>query len=231
MDRFPDTFRTDTDRGLLGPKNPRKGIKTLTGWLTNSGCIAQVLRTPTHLPSMRHTIMKAMSEQLQSDVCVVAATEQPQHRPPLPKLDILAFDADEEPKVQWGGGGRCQGWGGPLDPHEVQTVRPKEIQYLRDREVYEYATETEARARAGRNPVGLKLIDFNKGRAEVYDTARIWCVRRCAIKGSNRSSQQHSPWKLHEFYTVLRVRKRFFRVEDPPLDFNCRCEQGPFLRC
>ena len=32
----------------------------------------------------------------------------------------------------------------------------KEIQYFGDREVYEFATETEARARTGRAPVGLK---------------------------------------------------------------------------
>ena len=34
--------------------------------------------------------MSAMSQQLQSDLCVAAAQDQPQHRPLLPKLDILA---------------------------------------------------------------------------------------------------------------------------------------------
>ena len=50
---------------------------------------------------MCQTITKAMSQQLQSDLCVVAATEQPQHRPLLLKLDILAVDADEEPQAEW----------------------------------------------------------------------------------------------------------------------------------
>ena len=53
VNRFPDTFRTVIDRCLFGPKNPGKCLKTLTGWSTNSGRIAQALSTPTRLPSMR----------------------------------------------------------------------------------------------------------------------------------------------------------------------------------
>ena len=53
--------------------------------------------------------MKEMSQQFRSALCVVAATEQPQHRPLLPKLDVLAVDADEEPQVVWEAGRRCQG--------------------------------------------------------------------------------------------------------------------------
>ena len=33
---FPDTLRTVTDSCLFGPKKPWKGMKTLTGWLTNN---------------------------------------------------------------------------------------------------------------------------------------------------------------------------------------------------
>ena len=51
--------------------------KTLTGWLTNSSCFAQALSTPTHLPSVCQTIMKAMSPAITVRlVCVVAATDQ-----------------------------------------------------------------------------------------------------------------------------------------------------------
>ena len=56
--------------------------------------------------------------------------------------------------------------GGPLDPLEVKATRQKEIQYVWDMEVYEYSTEAEARARTGRNPVGLKWLDTNKGSSE-----------------------------------------------------------------
>ena len=65
----------------------------------------------------------------------------------MPKLDILAVDADE-------------------DPHEVKNAREKETKYLRDMEVYECPTEAEARVRTGRNPVGFKWIDTNKGSAD-----------------------------------------------------------------
>ena len=79
--------------------------------------------------------MKVKSQQLLPNLCVVAATEQPQHRPPLPKLDILAVDVDEEPQVAWEADDDFKGR--PLDPHEFKTARQKEIQFLWDREVYE----------------------------------------------------------------------------------------------
>ena len=53
-----------------------------------------------------------------------------------------------------------------MEPHEVRTARQKEVQYLWHREVCEYATEAEARTLTGRNLVGLKWIDTNKGSAE-----------------------------------------------------------------
>ena len=53
-----------------------------------------------------------------------------------------------------------------MDPREVKTAREKEKKYLWNMEVYECSTEATARARTGRNPVGFKWIDTNKGRAE-----------------------------------------------------------------
>ena len=165
MNRFPDAFWTVTVSFLFGPKNFGKGMKTLTGWLTSFSCIALALSTPTHLPSKCQTIVKAMSQHLHSVLCVVASTEQPKQRLLLPKLDILAVDTDAEPQVEWEAEDDVRG--GPLDPHEVKTARQKEIQNLWDREVYEYATEAEARARTGRNPVGFLLIGTNTGSAEI----------------------------------------------------------------
>ena len=116
------------------------------------------------LSTVRQTIISAMPQQLQSDLCVAAAKDQPQHRPRLPKLDILAVDQDEELLEE------CEAEddvkGGPLDPHEVKSVREKEMKYLWDMEVYEYCTEAEARARTGRNPVVLKWLGTNTGSAE-----------------------------------------------------------------
>ena len=98
MNRFPDTFQTVTDRSLFGANVPH-GMNTLTRWLTKSGYVAQALSSLT--PTVCQTIMSAMSQQLQSDLCVAAAKDQPQHRPLLPKLDSLAVDPDEELQEEW----------------------------------------------------------------------------------------------------------------------------------
>ena len=163
MNRFPDTFQTVTDRSLFGPNVPHSA-NTLTRWLTNSGCVAQALSSATHSSTVRQTIMSAMPQQLQSDLCAAGATDPPQHRPPLLKLDILAVDEDEEPLEEWKADDDVKG--GPLDPREVKAARQQEIQYLWDMKVYEFSTEAESRARTGRKPVGLKWIDTNKGSAE-----------------------------------------------------------------
>ena len=73
MNRFPVTFQTVTDRSLFGPNVPH-GVNTLTRWLTNSGCVAQALSSLTHSSTVRQTIMSAMSQQLQSDLGVAAAS-------------------------------------------------------------------------------------------------------------------------------------------------------------
>ena len=100
MNRFPDTFQKVTDTSLFGPNFPH-GKNTLTKWLTISGCVAQALTSSTHSSTVRQTIMSAMSQQLQSDFCAAGATDPTQHRLLLPKLDILAVDADEAPPEEW----------------------------------------------------------------------------------------------------------------------------------
>ena len=67
--------------------------------------------------------MSAMSQQSQSDLCVAARKDQPQHRPLRPKLDILAVDTDEELQEEWEAEDDVKG--GPLDPHEVKKAREK----------------------------------------------------------------------------------------------------------
>ena len=156
MNRFSDVFHAITERDL-------SGVNTTTRWLTNSGCVAQAPSSLTHSPTVRQTIMSAMSQQLQSDPCVAAAKNQPQHRPLLPKLDILAVDPEELQEVREA---EDDVKGGPLNPHEVKNACEKDIKYLWNMEVYDCSTEAEAWARRGRKPVGLKWIDTNKGSAE-----------------------------------------------------------------
>ena len=92
MNRFPDTFQAVHDR---------------TKWLTNSGCVAQALTSPTQSSTVRQTIMSECPSKLQADPRVAAAKDQPQHRPLLPKLDNFVVDVDEGGV---GSRGRCQGW-------------------------------------------------------------------------------------------------------------------------
>ena len=108
-------------------------MNTLTRWLTNYGCVAQTLSSLTHSSTWRQTTMSAMSQQLQSDLCAPGATDPLQHRPLLPKLDILAVDGDEEPPEEWEAEDDVKGE--PLDPHEVKNAHEKEIKYLWDMEV------------------------------------------------------------------------------------------------
>ena len=58
----------------------------------------QLHRTST---SRHKTIVKAVSRQPQSDLCVEPAKDQPQSCTLLPKLDILAVDPDEELQEEW----------------------------------------------------------------------------------------------------------------------------------
>ena len=104
----------------------------------------------------------------------------------------------------------------PFDPHEVKTARQRDVQYVLDREVCEDATEAEARARTGRNPVGLKWIDTNKGGAEVpRHRSRLVCTEVRHKRSRTDLLSNTALGSSTSFDSVLRVRKTFFRVEDP----------------
>ena len=76
-------------------------MNTMTRWLTNSGCVAQALSSLNHSYTVRQTVMMAMSQQLRSDLGVAGTSDPLQCRPPLPKLETPAVDADEEPLEEW----------------------------------------------------------------------------------------------------------------------------------
>ena len=110
MNRFPDTFQTVTDMSLFGP-NVRQGMKTLTRWFDKFGITLQRHSVQlNHLSTVRQTITSAMSQQLQSDLDVAGISDPFQHRPPLPKLDILAVDADEDLPEEWEAEDDVKGW-------------------------------------------------------------------------------------------------------------------------
>ena len=147
-----------------------------------------------------------MSQQSHSDLCTAGATDPTQHRLPLPKLDILAVDADEAPREDWEAEDDVNG--GPLDPREGRAARRREIQYLRDMEVYEYSSEAETRARTGRNPIGLKWIDTNKGSKCATKGPPLETLA-CASGQHILSEKEHLHLKPCESYSVSRVRKTF----------------------
>ena len=162
-----------------------------------------------HPPTVRQTIMSAMSQQLQSDLGVAGTSDPLQHRPPLPKLDIPAVDADEERPVEW------EAEGGPLDPREVKTAREKEIKHLRDMEVYEYSTEAEALVRTGRKPVGLKWIDTNKDSAEAPRyRSRLVCTE-VRHKGVEPIFSATPPLETLRILLDVACQEDVFQVEDP----------------
>ena len=203
-----------TDRSLFGPNVPGKMI-ALTKWLTNSGCVAQALSSLSHSSSVRQPIMSAMSQQLQSDLCVAGTSNPPQTRLTLPKLDILAVDADRGLSEEWEAEDDVKG--GPLDPREVKIAREKEIKYLWDMEVYEYSTEAEARARTGRNPVGLKWIDTNQGSAEAPRyRSRLVCTE-VRHKGVEPIFSATPPLETLRILLGVACQEDVFQVEDPML--------------
>ena len=100
MNRFPDTFQTVTDRSLFGPNVPHI-TNTLTRWLTKF----RMRRTGTQLID---PLVHGAPNNYERNVPAIAirplcrwgdgptATSSP-----LPKLDILAVDDDEEPPEEW----------------------------------------------------------------------------------------------------------------------------------
>ena len=82
-------------------------------------------------------------------------------------LEILQLEEDGQPDAD------CSDWkgwlaeddvkGGPLPAHLVHAARVKELKYLQDMKVYEYASVADAIRCTGRRPLGLKWIDTNKG--------------------------------------------------------------------
>ena len=53
--------------------------------------------------------------------------------------------------------------GKALDPKQVVKARAQEMKYVKDLEVYEFATVEECRRVTGRSPIKSRWIDINKG--------------------------------------------------------------------
>ena len=186
MNRFSDTFQTVTDRSLFGPNVPH-GMNTLRRWWTNSGCVAQALSSLTHSSTLRQTIMSACpSNYIQTCVPLEGRT----HRNVVRLCRSWIFLRLTRMKNRLRSGKQKTMSRGDHWTH-VRSKLPVKRKYS----------------------ICGKWIDTNKGSAEAPRYRSRLCVRRCATKGSNRSSRQHLRWKLYESYPVLRIRKTFFELK------------------
>ena len=89
-----------------------------------------------------------------------------------------------------------------------------QIQHWWHREVSEYSTEAEARAQMGRNPVGLKWIDTNKGSAEA-PLCRSRLVRtEVRHKGVEPIFSATPPLEAPRVLLCVACQEDVFRVED-----------------
>ena len=153
-----------------------------------------------------------MTQQLQANLCAVGTTDPPKHRLFLPKLDILAVDADEEPPEEWEAEDyvKC----GPVDPCEVKIARQKDIKYLWDMQVYKYSTVVESRTRTGRNPVGLKWVDTNKGSAEAPRYRSRFVCTKVRHKGVEPIFSATPPLETLRAPLCVACQEDVFQVED-----------------
>ena len=130
----------------------------------------------------------AVSQQLQSDLCVAVAAEQSPHLPSLPKLDILAVDADEGTAVEWEAEDDVKRK--PLNPQQKQ-------------------------GHERCNPVRLKWMDTNKGSAKAPRyRSRLVCTE-VPHKGVEPILSATPPLEALRILLCVACQEDISRVEDP----------------
>ena len=205
MNRYPNNFQTVTDQCMFCSKTPVPGsqgedsAKTPPRWLTNSGCIAQALSawcdgahkhqhlvgteksvaedSMLHAPGMYLTILKEMTQQLQSYLCVNAATERPMSsgKPKMMSREGLWTPTRSKLPAR-----RRFGICGTETCTSMQ-LRPE---HGRKRDATQLASNGSIKTRA---PLSSHAI------------VHVWYARKCATRESNKFSRQHHLWRLCEF--------------------------------
>ena len=136
-----------------------------------------------------------------------------QHRLPLPKLDILAVDADEH-RLRNGKQrtmSRRDDW---IHVRSKLLVKRK-YSTCGTWRCTEYATEAESRARTGRNPVGLKWVDTNEGSAEAPRYRLLMVCTEVRHKGVEPIFSATPPLETLRVLLCVACQEGVFRVEDP----------------
>ena len=121
------------------------------------------------------------------------------------------MDLDEELQEEWEAKDHVKGrhW-----THMRSNMPVRRNEVFVDMKVYEYSTETEARARTERNPVGLKWIDTNKGSAEAPRyRSRLLCTE-VRHKGVEPIFSATPPLETLRVLLSVACQEDVFRVED-----------------
>ena len=205
MNRYPNNCQTVTDQCIFCSKTPVPGApgedsaKTPPRWLTNSGCIAEALSawcggahkhqhlvgteksvaedSMLHAPSMYLTIMKEMSQQLQSYLCVNAATE-------TTHVECVAEDDVK---------------GGLYTPTRSKLPGRRRLSICGT----ETCTSVQLGSKHGRKRDATQLASNDSIPTRVplcsHAIVHVWYARKCATTESNKFSRQHHRWSLCEF--------------------------------
>ena len=149
-----------------------------------------------HAPGMYLTITKEMSQQLQSYLCVNAATERTH----------VEWEAEDDVSGEAFGPRRGHNCPPEGDSVFVGQKRVASMQlgpkHGRKRDATQLASNGSIQTRA---PL--------KSHAIVH----VWHARTCATRESNKFSRQHHLWRLCEFWFVVHARKDVPQVADPLL--------------
>merc|ERR1712155_389724 len=104
--------------------------------------------------------------------------------------------------------------GGSLPAHLVHSARLKELKYLQDRKVYEYASVADAIRCTGKKPLGLKWIDTNKGdNVSVNIRSRLVCTE-VRPKGVEAIFSATPP--LESLRILINIASHYYPPEPPP---------------
>ena len=112
-------------------------------------------------PMLCNAIAQGLEQQLRQDGREAAALEAEISRVDCDLPLLAADDPDDDPDVDYEAFDDAKG--GSLDVKLVRAARAEEMEFVKERQIYEYASVKECLRRTGRPPVGTKWVDTNKG--------------------------------------------------------------------
>ena len=112
-------------------------------------------------PMLCNAIVQGLDHQLRQDGRAKAALNLEMDGSDSDMPLLAADDVDDHPEDDFEAFDDAKG--GKLDMKLVRTARAEEMAFVKERQVYEYASTKKCHERTGRPPVGTKWVDTNKG--------------------------------------------------------------------